>query len=127
MLGYKDLKSKSKVTVRKKKVIDSPEITEITDEAQNIIRQHQPERSHEELQLVSKRFDPATGEALQDQVQAINIESVEGQLKSKKEEKARVDSEVADLELLLADLNKVNLTAGDKNELTRTSHIYHVI
>ena len=47
MLGYKDLKSKSKVTVRKKKVIDSPEITEITDEAQNIIRQHQPERSHE--------------------------------------------------------------------------------
>ena len=116
MLGYKDLKSKSKVTVRKKKVIDSPEITEITDEAQNIIRQHQPERSHEELQLVSKRFDPATGEALQDQVQAINIESVEGQLKSKKEDKARVDSEVADLELLLADLNKVNLTAGEKNE-----------
>ena len=113
MLGYKDLKAKSKVTVRRKKVVDRPEVPEITDEAQNIIRQHQPEQSHDELQIVSKRLDPTTGESLEDKVERVNLESIESQLKGKKEEKARVDSEVGDLELLLADLNKVN-NAGEK-------------
>jgi hypothetical protein len=113
MLGYKDLKAKSKVTVRRKKVVDRPEVPEITDEAQNIIRQHQPEQSHDELQIVSKRFDPSTGESLEDKVERVNLESIGSQLKGKKEEKARVDSEVGDLELLLADLNKVN-NAGEK-------------
>ena len=113
MLGYKTLKAKSKVIVRKKKVVDREEVREITDESQNIIRAHQPEQSHQELQIVSKRFDPATGEALEDQVQRIDLKSVESQLKSKKEEKARIDSEVADFETLLADLNKINI-AGDK-------------
>ena len=113
MLGYKDLKAKSKVTVRRKKVVDRPEVPEITDEAQNIIRQHQPEQSHDELQIVSKRFDPSTGEALEDKVERVNLDAIGNQLKGKKEEKARVDSEVGDLELLLADLNKVN-NAGEK-------------
>ena len=114
MKDYKALKAKSKVTLRKKKVIDQAEVREITDEQQKIIRNHQPERSHEELQLVSKRFDPATGETLEDQVQAVNIESVKSQLKSTQEEKARVDSEAADLELFLTDINKINHTAGGK-------------
>ena len=114
MKGYKELKAKSKLTLRKKKVIDQAEVREITDEKQNIIRQHQQERSHEELQLVSKRFDPATGETLEDQVQTVNIESIKSQLKAKQEEKARVDSEAADLELFLTDINKINHTAGGK-------------
>ena len=114
MKGYKELKAKSKLTLRKKKVIARAEIKEIVDEQQNIIRHHKPEKSHEELQLVSKRFDPATGEALEDQVQAVNIESIKSQLKSKQEEKLRVDSEVADLESFLADINKINQSAGGK-------------
>ena len=113
MLGYKTLKAKSKVIVRNKKVIDRQEIAEIVDEDQKVIRSHQPEQTHHELQIVSKRFDPSTGEALEDQVQRIDLKSVESQLKSKKEEKARIDSEVADFETLLADLNKINI-AGDK-------------
>ena len=113
MLGYKDLKAKSKVTVRRKKVVDRPEVPEITDEAQNIIRQHQPEQSHDELQIVSKRFDPLTGEALDDNVDRVDLKSIENQLNGKKLEKNRVDSEVVDLELLIADLNKVN-NAGEK-------------
>ena len=112
--GYKELKAKSKLTLRKKKVIDQAEVREITDEQQKIIRHHQQERSHEELQLVSKRFDPATGETLEDQVQTVNIESIKSQLKSKQEEKARVDSEVADLESFLTDINKINQSAGGK-------------
>ena len=114
MKGYKELKAKSKIALRKKKVIDQAEVKEIVDEQQNIIRRHQPEKSHEELQLVSKRFDPSTGEALDDQVQTVNIQSIESQLKSKQEEKARVDSELADLESFLTDINKTNQSAGGK-------------
>ena len=114
MKGYKELKAKSKVTLRKKTVIDQAEVREITDERQNIIRQHQQEKSHEELQLASKRFDPTTGEMLEDQVQTVNIESIKNQLKSKQEEKARVDSEVVDLESFLTDINKINQSTGGK-------------
>jgi hypothetical protein len=46
-------------------------------------------------------------------VQRIDLKSIESQLKNKKEEKERIDSEVADFETLLADLNKIN-NAGDK-------------
>ena len=113
MLGYKTLKAKSKVIVRNKKVIDRQEIAEIVDEDQKVIRPHQPEQSHQELQIVSKRFDPATGEALEDQVQRVALKNLESQLKAKKEEKERIDSEVADFETLLADLNKID-NAGEK-------------
>tara|TARA_Y100000296_G_C5042536_1_gene190625 strand:- start:294 stop:647 length:354 start_codon:yes stop_codon:yes gene_type:complete len=116
MKNYKSLKEKSKVTVRKKKIIDQAEIREVTDETGNILRNHQPERSHEELQIVSKQFDPATGEALEDRAESITVDNIGNQLKTKKEEKARVDSEVADLELLLADLNKINLKKEGQNE-----------
>jgi len=116
MIGYKSLKSKSKVIVRKKTVIDKAEIKEITDESQNVIRPHQPEQSHEELQVVAKRFDPSTGEALTDSVQKIDIKNIENQLNEKKKMKEKIDSEVADFEQLLTDLKQVNNKAGDKNE-----------
>ena len=68
-----------------------------------------------ELQIVSKRFDPMTGEELGDNVQQIKIESIENQLENKKQEKLKVDGEVSDLQLLLDDLNKVNNVGGEKN------------
>ena len=46
MKNYKTLKEKSKVTVRKKKVIDQAEVREVTDENGNILRNHPPEKSH---------------------------------------------------------------------------------
>ena len=113
MIGFKTLKAKSKVIVRIIKVIDRQEIAEIVDEDQKVIRPHQPEQSHQELQIVSKSFDPATGEALEDQVQRVDLKNLERQLKAKKEEKERIDSEVADFETLLADLNKID-NAGEK-------------
>jgi hypothetical protein len=116
VIGYKNLKSKSKVIVRKKTVIDKAEVKEITDEAQNVIRSHQPEQSHEELQIVAKRFDPSTGEALTDSVQRVDIKDIENQLNEKKKMKEKIDSEVADFEQLLTDLNQVNKKAGEKNE-----------
>ncbi len=111
MIGYKSLKGKSKVAVKKLKVVDQEAVKEITDEKGNIVRQAQAEQSHEALQLVSKRFNSATGEAMEDDVQEVSVSSLEMQVKSLKEKKdleaARIDDEVADLEELVADLKKL--------------------
>ena len=111
MIGYKSLKGKSKVAVKKVKVVDQEAVKEITDEKGNIVRAVEAEKSHDVLQLVSKRFDSATGEAMKDNVQEVSVSNFEMQIKSLKERKdleaARIDDEVADLEALVADLKKL--------------------
>ena len=111
MNNYKALKGKSKVAVKKVKVVDSPAIKEVTDGDGAVVRPAQAEQSHEELQLVSKRFDGSTGEALDDSAQTVSVSDLENDVKRLKEEKAdvssRVDAEVADLEELIADLKKL--------------------
>ena len=111
MKNYKALKGKSKVAVKKAKIVDSPAVKEITDDKGVVVRSAQAESSHEELQLVSKRFDSNTGEALDDSTQTVSVSELESQVKSLKAEKAnvasRVDAEVADLEELIADLKKL--------------------
>ena len=57
MIGYKSLKGKSKVAVKKVKVVDQEAVKEITDENGNIVREAKAEESYDALQLVSKRFD----------------------------------------------------------------------
>jgi len=111
MRGYKALKEKSKVTARKKKIVDRKAIKEITDEDGRVVRHAEAEQSHQELQVVSKRFDPNTGEALIDSVQRFEVDRVEGDIERLKAQKAsqaaQSDEEVADLEALLADLKKL--------------------
>jgi len=111
MRGYKALKEKSKLMLRKKKVVDRKAIKEITDEDGRVVRNAEKEQSHEELQMVQKRFDSNTGEALDDSVKRYELDSVERDLKSLKDRKAseaaRYDEEIADLEALLADLKKL--------------------
>ena len=82
MRGYKALKEKSKLMLRKKKVVDRKAIKEITDEDGRVIRNAEKEQSHEELQMVQKRFDPNTGEALEDSVSRYELGRVESDLKS---------------------------------------------
>ena len=111
MRGYKALKEKSKVTARKKKIVDRKAIKEVTDEDGRVVRNAEAEQSHEELQVVSKRFDPNTGEALVDSVQSFYVNQLEVEIKRAKDQKAsqatRSDEEIADLEALLADIKKL--------------------
>ena len=111
MKNYKALKGKSKVGVKKAKIVDSPAVKEVTDDKGVVVRSASAEQSHEELQLVSKRFNSNTGEALADSTQTVSVSNLENQVKSLKAEKAnvasRVDAEVADLEELIADLKKL--------------------
>ena len=111
MKNYKSLKGKSKVAVKKVKVVDQEAVKEMTDEKGNVVRAAQEEQSHEALQLVSKRFDSATGEAMEDNVREMSISDLEMEIKSLKERKvlevAKFDNEIADLEALVADLKKL--------------------
>jgi len=111
MKNYKAMKGKSKVAVKKTKVVDSPAVKEVTDDKGVVVRSAEAEQSHEELQLVSKRFDSNTGESLDDSIQTVSVSDLENNVKHLKAEKAsvasRVDAEVADLEELIADLKKL--------------------
>ena len=94
MHNYKALKSASKVSVQKVKVVDRA-----ADEDVGI-----SEQSHEELQVVSKKFDPDTGEAQDDKVSAYRLTDVELEINRCKEEVARIQSKQADWEQLETDL-----------------------
>ena len=111
MRGYKALKEKSKVAARKKKIVDRKAVKEVTDEDGRVVRHAEAEQSHQELQVVSKRFDSNTGEALTDSVQSFEVSNVENDIKRAKDQKAsqaaRSDEEIADLEALLADIKKL--------------------
>ena len=94
MHNYKALKSASKVSVQKVKVVDMA-----ADEDKGI-----EERSHEELQVVCKCYDPNTGEAQDDSVRSYQLSEVKSQIDHCKKQVAKIQAEQADLEQLETDL-----------------------
>jgi len=94
MHNYKALKSASKVSVQKVKVVD-----QAADEDAGI-----KERSHEELQVVCKCYDAQTGEAKDDSVRTYRLSEVEREIASCKSEVTEIQAKQADLEELEKDL-----------------------
>ena len=94
MHNYKALKSASKVSVRKQKVV-----YRAADEDAGI-----PEKSHEELQVVCKKYDPDTGEAQDDSVKSYKLSQVKREIDNCKSQVAKIQAEQADWEQLETDL-----------------------
>ena len=94
MHNYKALKSASKVSVQKVKVVD-----QAADEDKGI-----EERSHEELQVVCKCYDAQTGEAKDDSVKAYSLSDVKREVDHCKSQVARLEAEQAEWEQLETDL-----------------------
>jgi hypothetical protein len=94
MHNYKALKSASKVSVQKVKVVDVA-----ADEDAGV-----EEQSHEELQVVCKKFDSTTGEAKDDLVRTWSLHHVKIEVDRRKKEITRLQSEQADWEQLETDL-----------------------
>ena len=120
MHNYKALKSASKVSVQKVKVIDQakvdavaevkykdgddiPEGKEIGDVKVEQVH-GQVERSHEELQVVCKKYDPHTGEAQDDYVRAYLLSDVKREIDHCKSRVASLEAEQAEWEQLETDL-----------------------
>ena len=104
MHNYKALKSAGKVSVQKVKVVDRVKSDEVKNDDGVVVVRAQPEESHEELQVVCKRYDPHTGEAQDDSVRAYSLSEVKREIDHCKSEIARAQSEQAEWEQLETDL-----------------------
>ena len=104
MKNYKALKGKSKVAVKKAKVVDRAAVSEVKDDDGNVVRSAEAEQSHDELQLVQKRYDPNSGKALDDSVQSISLSSLASDISRVKDEISKLQDEQADMEQLEKDL-----------------------
>ena len=104
MKNYKAMKSAKSWSVKKAKVVDSPAISEVKDDDGNVVRQAEAERSHDELQLVKKRYDSNSGKALDDSVQSISLSSLASDISRVKAQISDLQDEQADMEQLEKDL-----------------------
>jgi len=104
MQNYKALKAANKASVQKVKVVDRSKVDEVKDEDGNITTYAQEERSHEELQVVCKRFDPDTGEAQDDSVKTYSLLEVKREIEDCKSRVAILEAEQAEWEQLEKDL-----------------------
>ena len=104
MKNYKAMKSAKSWSVKKAKVVDSPAVSEVKDDDGNVVRQAEAERSHDELQLVQKRFDSNSGKALDDSVQSISLSSLASDISRVKAQISDLQDEQADMEQLEKDL-----------------------
>ena len=104
MRNYKALKSASKVSVQKVKVVDQEKVDEVKDEDDKITTRALEERSHEELQVVCKKFDPNTGEAQDDSVTAYSLSDVKREIDHCKAEVTKIEAHQAEWEQLETDL-----------------------
>ena len=104
MKNYKAMKSAKSWSVKKAKVGDFPAVSEVKDDDGNVVRAAEAEQSHDELQLVSKRFDPSSGKALDDSIQSYSLSQVASDINRVKADISRLQDEQADMEELEKDL-----------------------
>ena len=110
MHNYKALKSASKVSAQKVKVVDYPAVEAVEEvrDGDGLITTHavsaQAERSHEELQVVCKKYDPSTGEAQDDSVMAYTLSEVKREIDRCKSQVTKLEAEQAEWEQLETDL-----------------------
>ena len=110
MHNYKALKSASKVSVQKVKVVDDPAVEAVEEvrDGDGVITTHsvraQAERSHEELQVVKKIYSSDTGEAQDDSVRAYSLSEVKREVDHCKSQVTRLEAEQAEWEQLETDL-----------------------
>ena len=104
MRNYKALKSASKVSVQKVKVVDQAKVDEVKDDDGKITTHAQSERSHEELQVVKKMYSSDTGEAQDDSVMTYSLSEVKRDIDRCKSDVTEIQAKQADLEQLETDL-----------------------
>ena len=104
MKNYKAMKSAKSWSVKKAKVVDRPAVSEVKDDDGNVVRAAEAEQSHDELQLVQKRYDSNSGKALDDSVQSISLSSLASDISRVKAQISDLQDEQADMEQLEKDL-----------------------
>ena len=104
MHNYKALKSASKVSVQKVKVVDQAKVDEVKNDDGNVTTYAEAERSHEELQVVCKCYNSQTGEAQDDSVKAYSLSEVKREIDHCKADVVKIEAHQAEWEQLETDL-----------------------
>ena len=104
MKNYKAMKSAKSLSVKKAKVVDRAAVSEVKDDDGNVVRAAEAEKSHDELQLVQKRYDSNSGKALDDSVQSFDLGSLASDISRIKADIKSLQDEQADMEQLEKDL-----------------------
>jgi hypothetical protein len=114
MNNYKALKSASKASVAKAKVIDEAKVDEVKYKDGDDIPDGKKigdvkiravkERSHEELQVTCKCYDAQTGEAKDDSVRAYRLSEVKREIDRCKSDVKEIEAKQAEWEELEKDL-----------------------
>ena len=110
MHNYKALKSASKVSVQKVKVVDDPAVEAVEEvrDGDGVITTHsvhaRAEISHEELQVVCKSYNSQTGEAQDDSVRAYSLSDVKREVDHCKADVVKIEAHQAEWEQLETDL-----------------------
>ena len=104
MKNYKAMKTAKSWSVKKSKVVDQAAVSEVTDDDGKVVRQAEAEKSHNELQLVQKRYDSSNGKALDDSVQSIDLSHLASDISRVKAQISDLQDEQADKEQLEKDL-----------------------
>jgi len=98
------MKTAKSWSVKKAKVVDQAAVSEVKDDDGKVVRAAEAEKSHDELQLVKKQFDPSNGKALDDSVQSYDLGSLASDISRIKADISRLQDEQADMEQLEKDL-----------------------
>lgn len=104
MKNYKAMKDAKSWSVKKAKVVIREAVSEVKDDDGKVVREAVAEESKNELQLVQKQFDGATGKAMDDSVMTYELNMIANDITRKKADIAEMQSELADMELLETDL-----------------------
>ena len=98
------MKSAKSWSVKKAKVVDRAAVSEVKDDDGKVVRQAEAEQSHDELQLVQKRYDSNSGKAMDDLVQSFDLGSLANDISRIKADIKSLQDEQADMEQLEKDL-----------------------
>ena len=104
MHNYKALKSASKVSVQKVEVVDQVKVDEVKDEDGKVTTYARAKESHEELQVVCKKYDSDTGEAKDDSVSSYSLSDVKREIDYCKSEVVKIEAKQAEWEQIETDL-----------------------
>ena len=104
MKNYKAMKDAKSWSVKKAKVVTREAVSEVKDDDGKVVREAVAEESKNELQLVQKRFDGATGKAMDDSVMTYELSMIASDITRMKARISEMQSELADMELLETDL-----------------------
>ena len=98
------MKSAKSWSVKKAKVVARAAVSEVKDDDGKVVRQAEAEQSHDELQLVQKRYDSNSGKAMDDSVQSFDLGSLASDISRIKADIKSLQDEQADMEQLEKDL-----------------------